>query len=712
MISIQKFSLRTLVALALAASFFLPGFSQDEKAASILYHRGLHFEEVSGDLEKAIEAYREVVLKYPGEREVVAKALLRIGICYEKLGKKEAQTTFQRIIKEFSDQKDVATEARVRLQNLRGPVVPIAGGGMVNRQVWADSQSDPSGSVSFDGRYLAFIDWDSGDLAVRDLFLGHNRRLTRKGSWNTSDFALHARWSPDTREIAYAWFYGPGCDLRVIGLSSSRERIIYKESGLISIKPGGWSPDGRWICACLRYEKEMRHSISLIKVSDGTQRMLKTTDWQYPDLGGFSPDGRFIVYDFPQKGDSSKRDIFLLATGGSGEVPLIEHPAEDFVLGWTPDGGGVLFSSNRTGTYDVWMIRVKDGRPEGDPELLKSDIGRIMPLGITADGAFFYNRVVGTRDNYTAVLDPLTLEVTSEPERLSQRFIGTNKGLDWSPDGKYLAYLSVRHQELREPLSLVCVVRSLETGEERELRPKPPVSYDTGNESSCLRWFPDGSSFLVEGLSQNRRGFYKIDLETGKAASFILAAPGEKLEWPAWSPDGKIFYYLIQRKDRSRSIMARHLETGKKEELYRTETPSIMTNLALSPDGQKIVFRAGILEDYPSLDILKTMPAEGGEPEELMRESVPEDRCINDAPGLVWTPDGSHLFFGRWLDYQEGMLELWKVPASGGKSERIGVAMTQVQDIRIHPDGTQIGFVAGREIDQIWMLENFFPQKK
>ena len=37
------------------------------------------------------------------------------------------------------------------------------------------------GSVSFDGRFLTFVDWDTGDLALRDLKTG-DRKSTRLNS--------------------------------------------------------------------------------------------------------------------------------------------------------------------------------------------------------------------------------------------------------------------------------------------------------------------------------------------------------------------------------------------------------------------------------------------------------------------------------------------------------------------------------------------------
>ena len=55
--------------------------------------------------------------------------------------------------------------------------------GIVNRQVWIGPGADIEGAPSPDGKFLSFVDWDTGDLAIRDLETGTNRRLTNKGPW-------------------------------------------------------------------------------------------------------------------------------------------------------------------------------------------------------------------------------------------------------------------------------------------------------------------------------------------------------------------------------------------------------------------------------------------------------------------------------------------------------------------------------------------------
>src|SRR5207249_1958236 len=143
--------------------------------------------------------------------------------------------------------------------------------------------------------------------------------------------------------------------------------------------------------------------IAVISVVDGSVRVLKTLD-SYSLKIRFSPDGRCIAYDARQQ-DSDNSDIFLLAADGSREIRLVEHPADDQLLGWTPDGNYILFASDRSGTMSAWLQRVSDGKPQGPPDLVKQDIGQAQPVGFTRTGSFYYGLVIGSSDVFTAGYD-------------------------------------------------------------------------------------------------------------------------------------------------------------------------------------------------------------------------------------------------------------------------------------------------------------------
>ncbi len=131
---------------------------------------------------------------------------------------------------------------------------------------------DLTGSVSPDGGLLFYVDWTTGDLAVRDLRIGTSRRLTDKGSWSESGaFSRPSIVSPNGEQVAYGWSNPDGfSDLRVIGLRSSVPRIVYRDEGVAYIAPQDWSPDGKRVL----FASDRRGTLDafLLRVSDGKRQ--------------------------------------------------------------------------------------------------------------------------------------------------------------------------------------------------------------------------------------------------------------------------------------------------------------------------------------------------------------------------------------------------------------------------------------------------------
>ena len=104
--------------LLIAALFFITNTSLSQQTAGQLFEKALYMEEATGELKKAIEVYQTIVNKFRDNRPVAAMAQLHIGICYEKLGKQAAIKAYMKVIREFADQEEVVTEARIRLSSI------------------------------------------------------------------------------------------------------------------------------------------------------------------------------------------------------------------------------------------------------------------------------------------------------------------------------------------------------------------------------------------------------------------------------------------------------------------------------------------------------------------------------------------------------------------------------------------------------------------
>jgi Tol biopolymer transport system component len=114
----------------------------------------------------------------------------------------------------------------------------------------------------------------------------------------------------------------------------------------------------------------------------------------------------------------------------------------DEVVGWSPDGRNLLFVSDRTGAPGIWTVPVQNGKPQGTPQLVKSDVGPFYPLGLTRSGALYYGVKVGGPDIYVVPFDFSAGKLLAPASAVTTQFMGSNRTPDWSPDGKYLAYVT------------------------------------------------------------------------------------------------------------------------------------------------------------------------------------------------------------------------------------------------------------------------------
>lgn len=692
-------------------TFFVSAFSlllisntaSSQQTAGELFEKALYMEEAQGDLQKAIDLYQKIIKQFPENREVAAKAQLQIGMCFEKLGLKEAQKAFQNVIDKYPEQMEEVKVAKEKLSILlRAQAVVEKGDKEFKiRKVWGGRDVDTFGAPSPDGRYLSYVDWNTGDLAIRELATGKKRRLTNKGSWFKSpELALFSRWSPDSKKIVYNWcnkddFF----ELHIIGLDDLTPRVLYRNEEVPYVQAWDWSPDGKHIFALLKRKETFQ--AGLISVADGYVNVLVTVK-ELPNIEArrafFSPDGRYIVYYLPQIEGSLECDIFLLSIDGKHESRLIEHPADDFPLCWSPDGKSLFFASDRTGTLDAWVIQVVDNKPQGRPKLIRKDIGQFWPMGTTRKGSFYYGIHFRMDDVYIATFDPQTGKILSQPEKATQRFEGSNTSPDWSPDGKYLAYISSRGPR---PISRdVLCIRSIETGEERELLPKlGGFGYP--------RWSPDGQFISVEGKDKlNRQGIFRVDVQTGDVAPIGPIESYKVIFSHRWSKDGKSIIYSRNVPDsKNTRILVHNLETGQEKEL--PGAPSNAKDIDISPDGRWLA-----LINRERNKVLKVMPVSGGESRELHSW---EDEVFWLIESPAWTADGRYILLPKRGPDPDSRWDLWRISVDGGEPEKTGIVMVYPRHFSVHPDGRRIAFYSrGFETKspEVWVMENFLSEAK
>jgi Tol biopolymer transport system component len=749
----SRTKLRTIIALAIISLslFAITVFAQQNTRE--IFERARMLDESNQNLSEAIKLYGQVVSQSNEQRALAARAQYRIGVLYERMGRKaEAQRAFQTVVRQYGDQPEagrarakIPASAKVNVATKNKTVATESSAPTV-RQIWAGADVDTEGAPSPDGRYLSFEEKRKGNLAIRDLVSGESHSLTNDGTGHCPACAYESIWSPDGKQIVYGWltkendekYKAEALELRIINVDGSGKRVLYRPDGPIYAWPFDWSPDGKHVLVGLQQDSSdsrngQKLQLALMSVADGTIKPIKNFpnwDWRLSGKIFFSPDGNYIVYSAPQRQDAPQRDVYILAVDGGEETPLIEHDADDYSIGWTHDGRGVLFISDRLTTFDVWFVPVKHGKAEGPPELVKRSFGNVTPMGITKTGALFYSppstAETNMRDVYVANLDASTHGLVSPPVIVTSRYPGSNYTTAWSSDGRLLAMRSHTKPlagNANDNGTIVVSIVSPDSKETRTIRPK------LDRMIGSFYWARDGRSLFVAGAKESwepltagrvedRQGIYRIDPQTGDATPVIQAPSGTWLQYPVPGIDGKsLFYIAVQRSDATAEIRIRNLESGEDRALFKTkplknpnQLPYAVSSLNVSPDGQRIVFT---YENNDFRTALMSMPASGGEARELIADNATS--VLQKIRGVAWTPDGKYILFTRSTPNgrrPNAPNDLWRIPAGGGDPVKLSLTFPEFSNLSMNPDGQRLAFVGAKPATrEVWVMENFLPKE-
>lgn len=579
--------------------------------------------------------------------------------------------------------------------------------GIVTRRVWAGT-IEPGGSPSPDGRYVSFVDWSTGDMGIRDLSTGEERRITDEGSWDKPEFAMVSRMSPDGRLVAYNWFEpggtarsGWGASLRVVSAEGGDSRVLISKEDFTYTQPYGWSPDGSSVLVWLN-ASDNTNRIGLVAVADGELHIVKSLGWAQPSNMAVSADGRYVAYDVQRQESSPEHTVRIVATDGSGDRELTGRGGHNIVLGWEPSGRYLLYYGDHSGSPSVWALRLTDGQPQGEPVLIRSDIWHLVPMGFTAAGDLFYVVSTGKVDVFTVMTDPETGAPIGLPHSATPSLqAGEAWDPTWSPDGRHLAYR--RMPTLGGVPGRTLVIRATESGEFHEI----DLAVD---DVKTPDWSSDGRFLLVQGEGQGQLGIYRIDVQTGEQG-FAHTVEGD-MDGAAWLDNGRTVVYQQAGDwpgpDQWCRFVTVDLSSGREGEVYRSR--SCAEWWTLSPD------RRTIAGTFPGDDgwhrHLRLISLSDGGARELAR-------FIPNAEGMryplfsipYWTPDGRAVHI-RGCDSPDQLLEAlkrcpnWSFDVETGQRRRLA---DEAPIGSIHPDGRRVAFVDGETSYEIWVMENYLP---
>jgi serine/threonine protein kinase len=336
-------------------------------------------------------------------------------------------------------------------------------------------------SFSPDGSQIAFqSNRDGGGIFVMGRLGDAVRRLTKEGTTPT--------WTPNGREIVYSTEDNPSYNVRV-------------------------HPSELWA----------------ITVSSGQVRRIAEADAVQPRI---SPNGKWVAYwglpVTPDKGKfaAAQRIIHVRALAGGPAIPITRGESLDWDPVWGPDNETLYFSSNRSGSMNLWQVTIDTGtgRPRGEPRLLGTPASWAGFFDVSRDGQSLVYTSLETSGTLRALpFDTATGAVTGPAIDLVSG-ARVFRQPDESYDGKLLTFQSTGNQE---------DIWTMNTDGTGLRNITNDVALDRGP-----RFAPDGTIVFYSDRAGSGYQFWSVRPD-GNELRQLTHSTVNTLNYPIPSPDGR-----------------------------------------------------------------------------------------------------------------------------------------------------------------------------
>ena len=339
-----------------------------------------------------------------------------------------------------------------------------------------------------------------------------------------------------------------------------------------------------------------------------------------------SPDGGEIAF-------VSGGDIWTVPTSGGEARLLVSHPASESRPLYAPDGRTLAFVSNRTGDGDIYLVTLATGASRQ----LTFDDGIERLDGWSRDGTWIYfsstsRDIAGMNDLFRVRAEGGTAMTVSADRYTSEFFAAP------SPDGTRIAFAARGNsaaQWWRNGRSHLdeSEIWLLHDG----ASPRYEKLTERGAKQMWPMWMPDGKSLYFVSDRSGAQNLWSLTL--GGAPRQISRFTDGRVLWPTMSYDGRTIVFehdfeiwtLDTTDNRASRVSINKRGVAALPLVDRRSLNNGFQDLALSPDGKKVVFTA-------RGEVWAAASRDAGDAVRVTRSVARESQ-------IDWTPDSRRIVY-------------------------------------------------------------------